>query len=46
MQHELLGSLNQHVVDLLFVHFRAERYGRQRLRFAPGENRRTVSSRR
>ena len=42
MQHELLGSLNQHVVDLLFVHFRAERYGRQRLRFAAGEDRRAV----
>ena len=42
VQHELLGALHQHFVLDLFVEFRAERYGRQRLRLAAGEEPRTV----
>ena len=42
VEHELLGALHQHFVLLLFVEFRAERNAGQRLRFAAGEDRRTV----
>ena len=37
VEHELLGTLHEHLVLDLFVEFRAERNGRQRLRFAAGE---------
>ena len=42
VEHELLGALHEHLVLDLFVEFRTERNGRQRLRFAAGEDRRAV----
>ena len=43
VEHELLGALHQHLVLDFFVELRAERHGRQRLRFTAGEDRRSVS---
>ena len=42
MQYELFGPLYQYFVLDFLIKFRTERHGRQRLRFAAGENRRAV----